>query len=168
MREDLSDPEQGTYTAVYNCGVSGDKLSDVLARFDVEAAARRPAVILLAIGINDVPHDDHPGTTPEEFRRGYEQLVAKALEVAREVVLVTPTNVDESRSEHEYRNDDIADLVGIIRAIGGVAKLPVIDVFGLLTPADLEPDGLHPAEHGHERLYAAIEATVFGLRALNV
>ncbi len=163
LREDLSNPEQGTYTAVYNCGISGDKLSDVLTRFDVEAMARQPAAVVIAIGINDIPHDDHPGTPAEEFRRGYERLVTKARSIASDVVLVTPTNVDETRSEHAYRNADIAVLAEVVRSVAGAQQLPLVDVFGLMTPQDLEPDGLHPGEEGHARLHAALEPSFLGL-----
>ncbi len=40
---------------VYNCGVSGDKTEDLLKRFEVEAQAREPNLIIFAIGINDSP-----------------------------------------------------------------------------------------------------------------
>lgn len=166
-RTDLSDPDYGYYTAVYNCGISGDKLADVLARFDVEATAREPRVIVLAIGINDVPHSGYLGTSLDDFSRGYVELIAKAKAHAKDVVVVTPTNVDESRSEHDYRNADISTLVEIVEKCARDAGLPVVNVFGMLTPEDLHPDGLHPGADGHEKLFRAIEPVVFGLSALN-
>jgi len=59
---------------------------------------------VLAIGINDVPHNDYSGTLSEDFARGYNELIAKAKNHAKDVVVVTPTNVDESRSEHDRTN----------------------------------------------------------------
>ncbi len=55
-------------------------------------------------------------------------------------------------------NADIGVIADIITLIGGVQQLPIIDVFGSMTPGDLEPDGLHPGEQGHQRLYSAIES----------
>jgi lysophospholipase L1-like esterase len=166
-RADLSDPEYGEYTAVYNCGISGDKIADVLGRFDVEARFREPAAIVIAIGINDVPHNDYPGTAPADFRVSYGDLIAKAKQYATDMALVTPTNVDEARSEHEYKNADIAALVEVVEGCGNEHHLPVVNVFGHLTPEDLHPDGLHPGVDGHKKLYERIAPVVFGLPSLN-
>ena len=160
-RTDRSNPNYGEYIAVYNCGISGNKIADVLGRFDVEARSREPAIIVLAIGINDIPHDGYPGTPPADFQRAYEELIAKAKRYATGVVLVTPTNVDESRSEHEYKNADIAELVEVVEQCGIDHALPVVNVFGLLTSEDLHPDGLHPGPGGHQKLYERIAPVVW-------
>lgn len=76
--------------------------------------------------------------------------------------MVTPTNVDEARSEHDYRNADISALVEVIEKCAGDAGLPVVNIFGTLTPEDLHPDGLHPGADGHEKLFRTIEPVVFG------
>lgn len=166
-RTDLSQSSGGTFTAVYNCGISGDRLADVSARLDVEARARQPAAVVLAIGINDVPHDDYAGTTPADFRRGFVELIDRASSYADDMVIVTPTNVDESRSEHDYRNADIAELSEATEGCAREAAIEVVNVFGLMTPADLEPDGLHPGANGHEKLFRAIAPIVFALASLN-
>jgi lysophospholipase L1-like esterase len=166
-RLDLSEPDHDwDYAAVYNCGICGDKLADVLRRFDVEAEARQPTVVILAIGINDIPHGDHRGTPPDDFARGYVELIAKAKRFTQDVILVTPTNVDEARSEHDYRNADISALAEVVEKCAGDAGLPLVKAFGTLTPEDLHPDGLHPGPAGHEKLFRAIEPVVFGLSAL--
>lgn len=165
-RLDLSDISFGTYTAVYNCGISGDKLIDVLSRFDLEARAREPRVIVLAAGINDVPHNDYPGTPLDELRDRYDELIHKAKGHALEVLTVTPTNVDESRKEHNYRNGDIEKVVEIVENSSEAAGVQSVNVFGLMTNEDLHPDGLHPGSEGHQKLYDRIAPVVFGLSSL--
>ena len=164
---DHCNPRTGDYTAVLNCSVNGNKIADLLARFDGEASARDAAAIVLAIGLNDVPHDGYSGTTPEAFELAYGDLIARAKNYANDIVAVTPINVDESRSEHDYRNTDIAILVEVIARCAADADLPVVNVFGLMTPDDLHPDGLHPGAQGHEKLFRAIGPVLFGLPSLN-
>ncbi len=159
-------PLDGDYVSVYNCGIGGDRVRDVLARFDVEAAARMPVAIVIAIGINDVPRDGGPGTAPEEFRSQFVELIRKARRFTRDIVVVTPTNVDESRSEHDYRNADIELLAREIRNVANERHLPLVETYGVLTNEDLEPDGLHPGSEGHEKLFQLIAPTVFALPTL--
>jgi lysophospholipase L1-like esterase len=157
----------GDFLAVYNCGVGGDKLADLLARFEAEAMARQPDAIVLAIGINDVAHDDYPGTPDDQLSAGFDRLVGLSKGVVGpNVALLSPTNVDEDRSEHDYRNPDIDRVRQIAGETAVQLRVPFVDVFGLMNAQDLEPDGLHPGPSGHEKLYEAVRPAIFGLPIL--
>lgn len=153
--------DQMNYSSVFNLSIGGEVVEGVLDRFDVEAPVRTPDVIVIAIGINDAAHEGSPATPIGVFTDRYERLVSKASALVPEVVLVTPTNVDESRNEHDWRNDDIERFVAVIKAIGKEAGLRTVDVFGALTPVDLAPDGIHPGSDGHRRLYELVTPVVF-------
>jgi acyl-CoA thioesterase I len=159
-------PDTGEYVAVYNCGVGGDKLSDVLSRFGRETEARRPVAIAVAIGINDVKHDDYPGTAVDEFKERYGNLLERAQNCAKDVIAITPTNVDEDRPEHGYRNQDIAALAAVVNECAAAQKVTAVNVFGSMTPADLTPDGIHPGRAGHQKLFEIISPAVFALPSL--
>jgi len=161
------DPQTADHVAVYNCGVGGDMVSDVLDRFEQEADARKPAAIVIAIGINDVKHDDYAGTTEGDFNHRYGRLLDLARARTEDVVAITPTNVDENRLEHEYRNSDIAVLAAAVRQCAADRDVIVVDVFGSMSPADLSPDGLHPGGAGHKKLFGLIAPVVFALPSLN-
>ena len=163
---DRVNPGNGDYVTVDNCGISGDTVGGVLARFDVEAAARQPEVIVFAIGINDVPRDDLPGTPLDVLELQMEALLTAARAMA-DVVVVTATNVDETRSEHDYRNSDIALVNEVIRRTGAAARVVVVDVYGLLADADLLPDGLHPGPEGHQKMFDVIGPVVMSQPALH-
>lgn len=153
--------ESINYSSVFNLGIGGEVVSGVLRRFDVEAPARQPDVIVIAIGINDASHEGSSARPIDEFVADYEALVTKAKALVADVVLVTPTNVDESRPEHDWRNDDIAQYVEAVTRIGERFDLPVVDVFGALLPGDLAPDGIHPGSQGHQKLFDLISPVVF-------
>lgn len=166
-RLDLSDPNMGSYTAIYNCGVSGDTLADLLARIEPEAKARRPAVLVIAIGINDACYEDHPLTPLDEFERDYESLINVALGLCKEVIIVTPTNVDETNHRLYCSNDNISAIIEIIKRISKRHNIRVVDVFGLLNEDDPAGDGIHPEPSGHQKLSEAIAPIIFASPALS-
>src|SRR5713226_1030203 len=67
---------------VINVGISGQKAEDLLTRFEKDVVARKPAVVTISIGINDVwhrlnaPHD-------ENVLSAYKANVTKMVEQAQ-------------------------------------------------------------------------------------
>jgi len=141
--------------SVYNLGVWGDKVADVLKRFDVEYDARRPGVVIIAVGINDSPHQSYlKGTPLDEFETTYRKLVAKANEKAQKVLLVGPTNVADNHPRNRgYRNDVIKRYDAVIERVANEYRLVFVPLFGLMTDDDLSLDGVHPLASGHEKIY---------------
>jgi lysophospholipase L1-like esterase len=67
---------------VANCGVYGDKTADVLERLD-DVLSRRPKVVFLLIGINDLAS----GSSPEEVAANIAQIVRRLQLAGCRVVL---------------------------------------------------------------------------------
>lgn len=56
---------------VIGAGISGNRVPDLLARLDRDVLARKPDVVVIYIGINDVWHSQNGGGTPKgSSRRG--------------------------------------------------------------------------------------------------
>jgi len=142
---------------IYNCGVSADKVADVLKRFDVEASARKPDKIIFSVGINDSSHSISPQGTPlEQFKKDYTELVRKAERFTKEILFVGLTNIDEDIEEKNYKNDEIQKYDEVIQGIAKEKSLKFISLFGTLTKEELTPDGLHPNAKGHQRIFEKI------------
>jgi lysophospholipase L1-like esterase len=157
---------QDDEVAVYNCGVSGNNTEDVLKRFDVEAAAREPEVIVFAIGINDSQYTGERSNARVPlvtFRKNLEELIAKAKVLTDKVLFVGLTRVVESKvmpvpwceEEKNYDNANVELYDSAIRDVCKEHKLPYLDISTLITNDELE-DGLHPNVRGHEKLYGAV------------
>lgn len=134
----------------YNCGIDGDKVCDVLKRFDVEVEAREAGVIVLAIGINDSPRESYEGTGLDEFKKQFEELTRQSLAVTKRVIVVGLTNVD--MDDKVFTDDSIKQYDDIVRAVAKQNDLPFVDVFGLMDETDLKFDGLHPGAAGHQKI----------------
>lgn len=148
--------------SVYNVGIGGDKVSDVLRRFDVEYGARKPEAIILAIGINDSPHDSHPDGTPlDVFEQRLNKLVSKVQAVAERLIIVGLTNVDNKHSDaHGYSDETISPYAEVVQKVATQKQLPFVDLWGVITKDDLMRDGLHPEEAGHEKIYQKVRDVV--------
>jgi lysophospholipase L1-like esterase len=154
--------QQGDWdTDTYNYGVSGDRVSDVLKRFDFEASIKPPHVVIFAVGINDSLHAKNlKGTPLEEFKKDYNQLLDKAKKFTKEIILVGLTNVDEEIEKKGYRNEEIKKYDHVVREIAKERKLPFVDCYGILTKEDLSTDGLHPDANGHKKIFEKVKETL--------
>jgi lysophospholipase L1-like esterase len=83
---------------VINAGISGQKAEDLVKRFEKDVVAKKPAVVTLSIGINDVWHrlnDPHD----EKVLAAYKENVGKMVDMAQKanikVILLTPTVIQE-------------------------------------------------------------------------
>jgi lysophospholipase L1-like esterase len=151
---------------VYNCGVSGANTDKLLKRFKVEALARRPNLIIFAIGINDsqyVNSKDNPRVPLEKFQKNLQELINQAKEFTDQIVFVGLTKVDESKTMpipwdpiKFYDRENIKLYNAKIKEVCEKNNLLFIEMFDLLNDSDLE-DGLHPNSQGHEKMFLRIK-----------
>ena len=151
---------------VYNLGISGDTTEDLLKRFDTEAEARNPDIIIFAIGINDSLSLDKDGLI--KFQKNISTLVNKARKFTNKIIFIGLTNVDESRTTpylseetgEAYNNQSIGEYDEIIKSFCEENNLTFVDVLGLLINDDDLCDGLHPGSIGHQKLFEAIKEKI--------
>ncbi|MBM3234112.1 hypothetical protein FJZ19_03385 [Candidatus Pacearchaeota archaeon] len=136
----------------YNLGIPGDTTNSLLTRFNIEAKARNPNIIIFAVGIND---SQDSTITLTKFKENLVNLIKKAREFTNEILFVGLTPVDESISgikEDNYFNEKIKKYDLEIKKVCNEEKLKYIDISGLISSKELE-DGLHPNSKGHEKIF---------------
>lgn len=153
--------------AVYNQSISGDNTDDLLARFKVECKARKPQIIIFAIGINDsqyVKIKDNPCVSLEKFQNNLVELINQAKNFSDKIIFVGLTKVEESKvmpipwsdEEKFYDNDNIVKYNAVIKKISDDNNLLFIDLLDLLESSNLD-DGLHPNSKGHKKIFLKIK-----------
>lgn len=143
-----------------NRAVSGDRSTEVLARWRVDALAERPDAISLMVGVNDVwrMRGEWSGQTfvpADAYRANLESMAAQARQAGiRTLILASPTTIaeehDTSLSAHL---DERAAIVRELASRFGAVYVPARETFvrALRTRPEVRwtHDGCHPTQAGH-------------------
>lgn len=84
-------------------GKGGHRVPDCQRRLSPDVLEKKPTIVFIFIGINDVWHWSHPeilakgktGTTPSEFESGLTDMIQKIQLIGARVILCTPTVIGE-------------------------------------------------------------------------
>ncbi len=116
---------------VFNAGISGNKVPNLQARLDKDVLAKKPTIVVIYIGINDVWHwrkdaksgEMVGGTTKEKFEEGLKDLVARIKAAGARVILCTPSVIGEKpdgTNERDKMLDEYSDISRKVAADTGV------------------------------------------------
>lgn len=151
---------------VYNLGVSGDTTNELLERFEVEAEAREPAIILVSIGDNDACTSSANGkhkVLPEKFEKNIKRLIELARKFTDKIAFLGSKPIDEAKTmpvpwdrEAFYSSESLKEYDKMLKTLTKENNAEYIDISGLLSIKDLE-DGLHPNEEGHRKLFGKVK-----------
>lgn len=154
-------------TTVFNLGISGAAVEDVIDRIDDEVKTRvkedEETIIVLVVGTNNA-RLNHNEAYQEiyEFQQSYEKLLKKALKLADSVLCVGLSSVDESLSNplkqsttgRQYLNNRIdlfEDTIKQVCVNSEVSFVPIFNTFSMAQRhTNLLADGLHPNSKGHQ------------------
>jgi lysophospholipase L1-like esterase len=85
---------------VIGAGISGNKVTDLQKRLQHDVLDKKPTVVVIYIGVNDVWHYSLPnlkGTPKEEFEAGLKEIIAAVQNTGARVILCTPSVIGEKR-----------------------------------------------------------------------
>lgn len=121
---------------IVNAGISGHKSNDMLARFQRDVLDKKPDVVTISVGINDVWHGftpEHPaGYGPrriplEDYRKNVETMIQAAHKAGVKVVLFT-TTIFEDKPDSP-RNLRVQGYNDTLRELAAKYNLPVADQY---------------------------------------
>ncbi len=153
-------------TALYDLGIDGNTTRDVLARFDAEAKARTPQIIMFAVGTNDSLYrktEDNHEVPLEEFKNNVQQLLDKALALTPKIFFVglvkgddsITTPLSRSTTDKCYTKKWIKVYSDAVKGICKERGVEFVEVYDLLKDEDFD-DGLHPNIGGHVKIFEAV------------
>jgi lysophospholipase L1-like esterase len=107
---------------VIGAGVSGNKVPDLQKRLEKDVLAKKPTLVVIYIGINDVWHgekDPARGTPKDKFEAGLKEIIGKIKDGGARVVLCTPTVIGEKKAGTNSLDAKLDEYAEVSR---GVAK----------------------------------------------
>jgi lysophospholipase L1-like esterase len=150
---------------VFNRGISGNRITDLLERWDEDCLALRPTVLNIVVGVNDWskqhrPNPDTPGVATEDFGRLYRQLLKQTRAALPDVRLVIcePFALEPAwitpaaREDLVVRQRMVRQLATDFDALFVGFQAMFNDARGEAPPSYWAEDGVHPTLAGHGRM----------------
>lgn len=146
-------------------GISGNKVPNLQARVDNDVVAKKPTIVFIYIGINDVWHGQkNPanGTSPEKFEAGLKEVIGKIQAGGARVILCTPTVIGEKKDGGNPLDAKLDQFSDISRGIAKELNLQLcdlrkafVDYLAKNNPENKEkgilaPDGVHLNADGNK------------------
>src|SRR5262245_24882449 len=116
IKNRLAERHKDLEVEVIGAGISGNKVPDLQKRLEKDVIAKKPTLVVIYIGINDVWHgekDPARGTSKEKFEAGLTEIIRKIKETGARVVLCTLSVIGEKKAGAnplDKRLDEYADI----------------------------------------------------------
>ena len=156
-------------------GIGGNKIYDLYLRMDKDVLEKKPDVVVIWVGVNDVWHKSSfgTGTDFDKFGGFYDAVVKKIQATGAKVIVVTPAAIGEKNDYSNAQDGDLNAYSSWIRkyaknnALGLVDLRTVFHEYSLANNPDnntkgiLTTDGVHLNEKGNalvaEQMWKALQ-----------
>ncbi|MBR3835401.1 MAG: SGNH/GDSL hydrolase family protein [Clostridia bacterium] len=148
---------------VFNRGTSGNRISDLLERWDKDCLDLNPTVLSILVGVNDLYYNFYNQDsvfTAENYRDIYRIMLDRVLEKNPDTVLVIMEpffGVSKDTAYNKYMQANINDYALVTKEIAeeySAVFVPLQDIFNEYTKHTdifkLLWDGVHPTTGGHQ------------------
>ena len=145
---------------VINQGINGERSDQILARFDRDVLGRRPKVVVIIAGVNDVYQGRPASQVIEQLR----QMYGRAREAGVPVVAGSIVPYNTATPEQNARMREINEWIRATAAAD--PGITFVDTRAAVAAADdpdrlfESPDGLHPSPTGYRRMADAIRPVI--------
>jgi lysophospholipase L1-like esterase len=111
-------------------GIGGNKIYDLYLRHEEDVIAKKPNIVIIYVGINDVWHktSSRTGTDADKFERFYNALIKRLQKSNIQVVICTPTVIGEKFDATNENDGDLNAYSNIIRKIAADNQCKLIDL----------------------------------------
>lgn len=111
-------------------GISGNKVYDLYLRMEEDVLAKKPDIVVVYVGVNDVWHKTllGTGTDPDKFEKFYQAILNKLKAAGIRAVLCTPAVVGEKNDMSNPLDGDLNRYSNIIRELAKKNNAALIDL----------------------------------------
>jgi lysophospholipase L1-like esterase len=111
-------------------GIGGNKVYDLYLRIEEDVLNKKPDLVIVYVGINDVWHkmNARTGTDYDKYLKFYQAIINKIQATGSKVVLCTPSVIGEKKDGTNEVDADLTKYADGIRALAEKNKLPLCDL----------------------------------------
>jgi len=130
MAEMISSKGLSAKYELIGAGIGGNKIYDLYLRHEEDVIAKKPNVVVIYIGINDVWHktSSRTGTDNDKFEKFYHALIQRIKKSGSQVIICTPTLIGEKYDSSNENDGDLNYFSSVIRKIALDENCKLIDL----------------------------------------
>jgi lysophospholipase L1-like esterase len=129
VRETLAARRKNLEIEVFGAGISGNRVPDLEKRLERDVLAKKPTLVVIYIGINDVWHSlKGRGTSKSDYEQGLRRIIAKIQESGARVVLCTPSVIGERHDGANQLDVMLDEYADISRGVAQITKAQLLDL----------------------------------------
>jgi len=118
-----------------NAGISGNKVPDLQRRLDKDVLDKKPTIVFIYIGINDVWHWKKQsdgtlagGTPKDRFEAGLKEIIGKIRSAGARVILCTPSVIGEKPDGTNERDAMLDEYAAVSRRVAAETGVQLLDL----------------------------------------
>jgi len=159
----------------YNRGISGNRVSDLYARWNEDVISLNPSLISILIGVNDAwrTMEGEPSGITDRFERAYRHILEETREVLphAKLVLCEPfiLNTGATAENWSHWSEILTKYQRIVRELASEFNAIFVPLQSSFDEACAQAeasywlwDGVHPTPAGHELIARQWLSTVLG------
>lgn len=129
VKEALARDHADLKVEVIGAGISGNKVPDLEGRLDRDVLSKKPTLVVIYIGINDVWHwTNGKGTKKEDFDAGLRRIITKVNAAGAQVILCTATVIGEKNDGSNAQDKLLDEYCEVSRTVARETKTPLLDL----------------------------------------
>lgn len=147
----------------YNRGISGNRIPDLVDRWQEDCIDLKPDLVSILIGVNDTWHSHgvgyFGGVSNEDFEIGYRNILEQTKKTGAKIVIIEAFAFHHQAFSEEWRDGDFNTKIMITRKLAREYADAFIPMDGIYyantvehTPEEISEDGVHPTALGHRIL----------------
>ncbi len=111
-------------------GISGNKVYDLYLRLEDDVLNKKPDIVVIYIGVNDVWHKatSGTGTDIDKFEKFYQALINKMKANNIKIILCTPAAIGERTDASNQQDGDMNQYSKVIRNLATKNSLALCDL----------------------------------------
>lgn len=149
-----------TKVTFVNKGISGNRVKDLLERYEEDFKAIKPDFLSILIGVNDTwrRYDSNDPTSTEDYEAGYRELLTKIKKDIPDckIILIEPFLLNSLPDRATWR-EDLDPKILVARKLAKEFAdyyIPMDGIYAKLeveqyTCKEITEDGVHPSPLGH-------------------
>ena len=129
VREALAGHHPDWGLEVIGAGISGNRVPDLEKRLEKDVLSKKPTLVVIYIGINDVWHSQQGrGTSREDYQAGLKRIVTAIRGAGARVLLCTPSVIGEKTDGSNPLDKMLDEYCAISRSVAAEMQCPLLDL----------------------------------------